>query len=86
MSKQNDPSFDEVVLFNDEQEDGQLPLVKMVYDKEDKKVRLDFCGDMNKGSTTHPRPPIDLHHVLVNRKQALKMIKMLEDYIFWNNK
>jgi hypothetical protein len=83
-NKKEPPSTSIVVFIEERQENGHHPYAQIVYDKEEKELRLDFCGDMDFDQKNPNRP--DHHHVPINRKQALKMIKMLEDFVLWNSK
>ncbi len=55
----------------DQHEDVKLAS-QLVYDESDKSIRLDISSD-------------DTHvHVPINRKQAIKMIKLLEEFVLFN--
>jgi hypothetical protein len=70
-----------VEIINEQQENGKNPMAQMVYDKKDKTLRFNICRDMNTNLNHSTN-----HHVPMNRKHAAKMIKILEEFILWNQK
>lgn len=68
--------WDQFIVKIEPMQDHQDEKIKLssqlVYDETDKSIRLDISGN-------------DVHqHVSLNRKQAIKMIKLLEEFILHN--
>jgi hypothetical protein len=53
---------------------------QMVYDETDKDIRIDIGFNINEQMEG------EYHHIDLNRKQAIKMVKLLNEFILWNNK
>ena len=63
-------------------QDSELNLgSQIVYDPDDKCLRLDLWANSNKDSTHK------IHqHMPLNRKQAVKMLGLIEEFLKWNIK
>ncbi len=59
-------------------DDGKT-YAQIVYSDDDKTIRLDVGTGLN-------TPEPDHYHINLNRKEALKMVKLLEEFILHNRK